>query len=371
MAPRIVALDIYPVRWPLKMKRRHGVGDIERSIPGVILRLTDSDGLVGWGEAAPWAVFSGTAEANAAVIEAYFRPVLLGAECGRITALMERLDHAVIGEAEAKAAIEMALFDLLGKRAGLPVHALLGGAVRDRIALSCSIANPDFAEDMAFADARFAEGVRLFKLKTGFLDPRADEARARRLRGRFGDALDLRIDYNQGLAPVDALRIVRRMEAFAPSFIEQPVPRDQRAALGAIAAAIDTPVMADESVFTPAEAIEMVRARFADCVAIKIMKSGGIARARAVAAIAGAAGIAAYGGTMFEGGIASAAGLHMVAATPNISLGAEFYTARFVMGVDVLTEPLRIVDGFSLVPQGPGLGIEVDEERLRSIVVAR
>ncbi len=353
------------------MKRRHGVGDIERTIPGVIVRLTDDDGLAGWGEAAPWAVFSGTAEANAAVIEAYFRPLLIGAECGRITAIMDRLGHAVVGEPEAKAAIEMALLDLLGKRANLPVHALLGGAVRDRIPLSVSIANPDFEEDLAFARARFAEGVRLFKLKTGFLgDARADERRAARLRAAFGDAMDLRIDYNQGLDPVDALRIVRRMEAFAPTFIEQPVPRDQRAALGAIAAAIDTPVMADESVFTPAEAIEMVRSRFADCVAIKIMKSGGILPARTVAAIAGAAGIAAYGGTMFEGGIASAAGLHMVAATPNISLGAEFYTARFVMGVDILSEPLAVTDGFSMVPAGPGLGIDIDEERLRAITVA-
>jgi len=161
------------------------------------------------------------------------------------------------------------------------------------------------------------------------------------------------------------------VEAFRPTFVEQPVKRDQRAAMAAITRAIDTPIMADESVFNPAEAVEMVRGEIADLVSIKIMKSGGIFRAREVAAIAEAAGITAYGGTMFEGGLAIAAGLHMVAATPNIALGAEFYTSTFVMGVDVLATPIRIEKGLTQVPTGPGLGVEIDEDAVRRISVAR
>ncbi|HJS33070.1 MAG TPA: enolase C-terminal domain-like protein, partial [Alphaproteobacteria bacterium] len=324
---RITALTVFVVRWPLKMKRRHGVGDIDRTMPGVIVRIVTDAGIVGWGEAAPWAVFTGTAEGNAQAIHVYFRPLLIGADPGSVTAIMEALDHAVVGHGEAKAAIEMALFDILGQRLGAPIHALLGGAVRDEVPLSVSIANPDFDEDMALARRLAGEGVGIFKVKTGFLDHAQDLHRMERLRAELPGHIDLRIDYNQGLAPWDALAKLRDMERFGPTFIEQPVPRDQRAAMGEIARALDTPIMADESVFSPHEAIELVRDRYADLVSVKIMKCGGILKAREIAAIAGAAGIAGYGGTMFEGGIAIAAGLHMVAATPNVSLGAEFYTS--------------------------------------------
>jgi muconate cycloisomerase len=123
-------------------------------------------------------------------------------------------------------------------------------------------------------------------------------------------------------------------------------------------------------VFTPAEAIRLVRERAADAVSIKVMKSGGILPARRIAEIAEAAGLAAYGGTMFEGGIALSAGMHLVAATRNISLGAEFYTATYVLEQDVLTTPVRQVDGKTQVPTGPGLGIEVDRAVLERYTVA-
>ena len=131
--------------------------------------------------------------------------------------------------------------------------------------------------------------------------------------------------------------------------------------------------MADESVFSPAEAIEMVRtAATADCVSIKIMKCRRASGAREeIAAIAEAAGIAGYGGTMYEGGVAITAGIHLVCATPNIALGAEFYTATHVLGVDILVQPVRLDDGASHLPAGPGLGIAVDEAALASITEQR
>ena len=365
---RITAVATHLVRWPLKMKRRHGVGDIEQSMPGVIVRIATDGGLVGWGEAAPWSVFTGTAEAAAAAIHTYLRPLLIGADPGAITPFLVAADHAVVGHPEAKAAVEMALLDIAGKRLGAPVAALLGGVCRPTVPLSVSIANPDFDEDLDLARRLTAEGVRLFKVKTGFAGHAEDLRRLERLRREF-PAIDLRVDYNQGLEPWEAAPKLRDVEAFKPTFIEQPVPRDQRAAMGSLAAAFDTPIMADESVFTPAEAIELARLRYADLVSVKIMKSGGILRARRVAEIAEAAGIAAYGGTMFEAGIASAAGLHLAAATPNIALGAEFYTSTYVMGVEVLRTPIEIRDGATIVPTGPGLGIAVDEDRLKSITV--
>ena len=365
---RITGVSTHLIRWPLKMKRRHGVGDIERAMPGVIVRISTNGGLVGWGEAAPWSVFTGTAEASAAAIQVYLRPLLLGADPTAITPFLVAADHAVVGHPEAKAAVEMALLDIAGKRLDVPVAALLGGICRATVPLSVSIANPDFDEDLDFAHRLAAEGVGIFKVKTGFAGHAEDLRRLERLRAEF-PAIDLRVDYNQGLEPWEAAAKLRDVESFKPSFIEQPVPRDQRAAMGSLAAAFDTPIMADESVFTPAEAIELARLRYADLVSVKIMKSGGILRARRVAEIAESSGIAAYGGTMFEGGIASAAGLHLAAATPNIALGAEFYTSTYVMGVEVLETPIEIRDGATIVPTGPGLGIAVDEDRVKSITV--
>lgn len=367
---RITDITVHLVNWPLRMKRRHGVGDIDVSMPGVILRIDTDGGITGWGEAAPWAVFTGTAEGNAAAVGRYLRPVLIGADPMRVASLLRAMDKAVTGHTEAKAAVEMALLDITGKRLRAPVWQLLGGLHRARVPLSVSIANPDFEEDLDFARGVIAShGVNIFKVKTGFTSHAEDMRRLSRLREVLPADADIRIDYNQGLDPWDAIRQLREMELFKPTFIEQPVKRHQRAAMAEITRALDTPIMADESVFDPIDAIELVRDRFADLVSVKIMKSGGIFRAREVAGIAEAAGITAYGGTMFEGGLAIAAGLHLVAATPNIALGAEFYTSTFVMGVEILRTPIRIEAGETIVPTGPGLGVEVDEDAVRRISI--
>ena len=367
---RITGVAVDVIRWPLRMQRRHGVGDVAEWLPGAILKLSTNTGICGWGEVAPWSVFTGTAEANASGIDRYLRPLLIGADPLNITALMRRIEAALVGHGEAKAAVEMALFDIAGRHLNRPVAQLLGGYYRTRVPLSVSLANPDFEADLRFAQRLIAEGVNIFKLKTGFASHADDLQRLERLRDALPAGVDLRVDYNQGLDPWEAVRRLKEVEAFRPTFIEQPVPRDQRAAMAAIARAIDTPIMADESVFSPAEAIAMVRGEFADLVSVKIMKSGGIVRAREIAEIAEAAGIAAYGGTMFEGGLAIAAGLHMVAATPNIALGAEFYTSTWVMGVEILKTPIVITNGEVEVPTGPGLGVEVDEAAVRDISTA-
>jgi muconate cycloisomerase len=367
---RITGMAVDLVRWPLKMQRRHGVGDIADAMPGAIVKISTDAGIVGWGEVSPWSVFTGTAEANAMGIHHYLRPLMVGADPLKISTLMRQVEKTLVGHSEGKAAIEMALLDIVGKHLCVPVAQLLGGCFRSHVPLSVSIANPDFEEDCAFAKRLVADGINIFKVKTGFSTHKNDLRRLERLRADLPASVDLRVDYNQGLDPWDAVRQLKDIEAFHPTFIEQPVKREQRAAMAAITRAIDTPIMADESVFTPAEAIDMARHAIADLVSVKIMKSGGICRAREIAAIAEAAGIAAYGGTMFEGGLAIAAGLHMVAATPNVSLGAEFYTSTWVMGVEILKTPIVIEKGATRVPTGAGLGVEVNEDMVRQISIA-
>jgi len=160
------------------------------------------------------------------------------------------------------------------------------------------------------------------------------------------------------------VRRIQDLEAFHPTFVEQPVKMHERAALAEITRAIATPIMADESVFDPREALLGAQTRIADIFALKIMKSGGIRRALEVAAIARAAGIEVYGGCMFETGIAHAAGAHLMAAVPDLLLGCEFYMSTYYAKEDTLTEPFPVRNGSVHVPTGPGLGVQVDPEKL-------
>src|SRR5580704_18439272 len=139
---RITGIAVDIVRWPLKMKRRHGVGDIEESMPGVIVKIATDAGIVGFGEAAPWSVFTGTAEANASGIHHYLRPLLIGADPRKIGSIMRQAEKTLVGHTEGKAAVEMALLDIAGKHFSAPVAQLLGGYYRSHVPLSVSIANP-------------------------------------------------------------------------------------------------------------------------------------------------------------------------------------------------------------------------------------
>jgi muconate cycloisomerase len=366
---RITAVTVHVTRIPVRIRRRHGSGDVEGAVQNAILRLDTDAGITGWGDAAPWAVFTGTIEAAVAALHVYLRPLLLGADAARIEALLEAADHAVVGQPEAKAAMEMALFDIVGQASGLPVAELLGGRCRDDIPLSFSVADPDFDRDLDTVKRLYGEGLRLFKMKTGFAGHAMDLKRMERFRKEIPADAELRIDYNQGMNAYDAIRQLRDVEAFKPTFIEQPVPGHQRAALGEITRALDTPILADESVFTPSDALEVASRRLADLVSIKIMKHGGMMAGRKVSAICEAAGIVCYGGDMFETGIAHLAGTHMIAATPNIALGCEFYQATYFLERDLLAEPFPVKNGRVVVPRTPGLGIRVDEERLRHYAI--
>ncbi|MBN8891515.1 MAG: cycloisomerase [Rhodospirillales bacterium] len=369
MTDHIDAIDLHLIESPIRSARSHGSGHVKMSVQRVIVRVRTQDGLAGWGEAAPWAPFGNVAAGTMAVLATTLRPALLGRDPAAITARAADCAAAIAGHPEAKVAIDMALWDIAGKRAGLPVHALLGGAVRETIPLSFSIANPDFAADLERARELFAQGHRILKVKTGYLPHAQDLKRLEALRANLPE-LDLRVDYNQGLAPMDAIRTLRDIEAFRPTFIEQPVPRGQEAALAAITAALDTPVLADESVYSPDEMLRAARERLADCVSIKLMKAGGYGPARAIDAIASAAGMPSYGGTLWEGGIAAAAGAHLLAALPNCTLGCEFYMPSYALVRDICPDPLLAGGGVVRVPQEVGLGVEVDEAELAALAVA-
>jgi muconate cycloisomerase len=365
-APILDRMRLFLVESPIKMARAQGVGAVRGSVKRVLIELTTRCGIIGWGEAAPWEVFTNTPESAFSALDVYLRPVVLGHPARRLRDLLAKMDRTLTGCTDAKAGIEMAVMDILGKAQGVSVADLLGGRVRDSIPLSFSIADPDFAADLQRMHAMVPAGNRLFKIKTGVKPHAEDMAHLEAIRDAFGDAVDLRLDYNQALEPFRGMTVLRDVDRFRPTFIEQPVPRRHLDAMAGFAAALDTPILADESCFDATDLLEVVRRQAADAISVKLMKCGGMLAAQRMMAIADTAGLPGYGGTLWEGGIALAAGTQMIAATPGISLGCEFYMPHHVLTEDVLETRIANRDGAVVVPDGPGLGISVTEASLRS-----
>ncbi len=365
---KIIAMDVWHLALPVNSRRDHGIGTVADKIEIVVVRLTAEGGETGYGEASPWSVFTGTPEANFAALDRYLRPHVVGKRLADFEGVMALAQKAVVHCTDGKAALEAAWLDLAGKILNKPVWGLLGDKCRDEIPLSCSLANPDFDQDVALAERLVNDGVRYVKLKTGFKEHAFDMMRLETLKRDF-PSLTVRVDYNQGLSVETAMKQVPEINALEPSFIEQPVAFHEYDAMARLRDRTDVPLLADESVFGPEDMHRAIREKICDGVSVKIMKSGGMVRGMQVAQIAEDAGLPAYGGDMFETGLAHLAGVHMIAVAPNISLGCEFYQATYYLEQDLLSAPFPIIDGMVQVPGGPGLGVDVNEELLKTFCV--
>ena len=358
---RVVRADI-PVRRPHKMS----FTTLE-TVNFVFVRAETSDRLVGWGEAAclggpTWSEES--AESVAATIERYLAPWLVGRDPIDVEALRLEMARRVQGNAFARAAVEMALWDLAGRSLGVPVYRLLGGRVRDRVPLSWSLAVADPQAEVAEARERIALGHRIFKIKTGAAPLPDDVERVRRLRAAVGPAVSLRVDANQGWDRPTALQAVRALEPCALDFVEQPVPRWDLEGLAFVAERAPMPIMADEACCTDHDALALARRGAVSIVSLKLTKSGGLLGSLAIARIAAAAGMGCYVGCMIETSLGTAAYLHLALAAAPVTWGCELFGPLLLQG-DVVREPVRYADGCILALDAPGLGVEVDESALK------
>lgn len=360
---RIVDMRVHCVSVPARAVHSHGSGDVS-GIHAVLCELITDSGLTGWGEASPWPVFTGTVEGNAAALHLHLRPHVVGRDPTLVEPILAEAERALVGHPEAKSALECALLDITGQIAGLPIAELLGGRHRDKMPLSFSVANPDFDAELDDLAEIWDSGVRIYKLKTGFADHAFDLMRLEKLRALYGDAIRLRIDYNQGLGARDAIRHIKDLEVFRPEFVEQPVLMHEREVLAEITRAVDVPIMADESVFNVNDAQRSAAMRIADIFSLKTAKSGGLRRCIEIAAIARAAGIDVYGGCMFETSIAHTAGAHLMGAIKDLSLGCEFYMSTYYAETDIAAEKFQVSGGFVHVPRTPGLGTSPDPDLL-------
>jgi muconate cycloisomerase len=288
------------------------------------------------------------------------------------------MDKVVKGHPYAKGAIDIACHDLAGKAQGVPVSTLLGGRLREGIELAHSLGIMDVDRCVAEAEQAVAEGARTIKCKTG-LDPERDVDLVRRLRETLGDGVKIRVDGNEGYRTVtEAIETTRRQEEHGIFLCEQPVAGAE--ALARVAEQIGVPVMADESAWTSHDILELHALRAAECFSCYVTKPGGLYRARQQAELAASLGLYHDIGGSIEMGIGNAANLHLGAAMLLATLPSVCPVTKpagtagpDVAGIyyldDVVTEPFRFEDGKVMVPTGPGLGVEVDVEKLSHYAV--
>jgi muconate cycloisomerase len=333
----------------------------------VIVRLRSSDGIEGIGEATTIGGLSYGEESPEGIkltIDTYLAPAIIGHDATNTNDAMLKLNKVARGNRFAKCAIETALLDAQGKRLGVPVSTLLGGAVRKTLPVLWTLASGDTQRDIEEAEMLLAERRHnTFKLKIGRRSVRDDVAHVSRIKAALGERAKVTVDVNQAWNEVDAALGIEALEAAGVDLIEQPTPREQRGALARLAARFIVPIMADEAVTGPEDALELVRGACADVFALKIAKSGGIYAMMRTAAIADAAGVSLYGGTMLEGSIGSIASAHGFAALPQLAWGTELF-GPLLLKDDIVTARPQYRDFDLHMPEGPGLGLHIDEEKL-------
>ena len=333
----------------------------------VIVRLRRSDGIEGIGEATSiggLAYGEQSPESTQLAIQSYLAPLLIGQDADNINAAMAQMAKQVQGQSYAKSALESALFDAMGKRRGLPVHALLGGAVRKSLPVLWTLASGDSGQDIEEAQGLIeARRHRVFKLKIGRGDPDANVAHVARIKKALGDSVLITVDVNQAWDEMTAQRAIAALEDAGVGLIEQPVARKHRRALARLAARFDVPIMADESINGPEDALELATEGAADVYALKISKAGGLLATQRTASIGDAAGVGLYGGTMLEGAVGSIASAHVFAVLPQLRWGTELFGPLLVKD-DIVTERPTYRDFELHLSDAPGFGLQIDEDKL-------
>lgn len=332
----------------------------------VIVRLFCSDGIEGLGEATTIGGLSYGAESPEGMqltIDTYLAPALLGRDAGAIHAAMHALDVVAYGNRFAKSALETALLDAQGKRLGVPVATLLGGAVTPTLPVLWTLASGDTAKDLAEAEELLAAGRHnTFKLKIGRQEPAADLAHVAAIRRALGSRGRITVDVNQAWDESGAKRSLAALQEMGVDLVEQPIARDNRRGLARLTRRFTMPVMADEALGSVADAFALAEMRAADVFSLKIAPAGGLYNVLKTAAVAEGAGISLYGGTMLEGTIGTVAAAHAFSTLRHLSWGTELF-GPLLLTDDIVQQRIDYRDGVMHLPPGAGLGLELDLEK--------
>lgn len=364
---KIAAIEAIPVCVPLKAGLTTRTAHGEHAVSTyVIVKVHTDEGITGLGEATVSALWSGeTAGGCVAAIRDLLAPALTGLDPRQITAIRARMDFLLKLNPFAKSAIEMALWDILGKAVGRPVYQLLGGKVREEVPIKMMIGAFDAPAATKLAELFLSWGVDKLKVKVG-LDPKGDIERVKAVRRAAGPDIPIGVDGNCGWTVATARRTIPLLDTCNLLFIEQPIPVDDPQAWCELRRVTTTPLMADESAFHARQAWQVATYRAVDIISVYPGKNGGISATVEAVHAAKAAGLTCCMGSNLELGIATAAMLHTAIALPGIR--SEEWPADIIGPLYhetcLLKEPLTLGPKAARVPEGPGLGVELDEKEL-------
>jgi len=380
---KIARIETIPIRVPIKpeLAIRSGRGGVHAESPFLLVKIHTDEGVVGLGEASCTPRWSGEDQTSAAhFIDKYFAPALVGQvveDVGRLNATFSAL---VAGNYFTKAAVEMALWDIVGKAQGKPVWQIISAdgtnphlshlvPCRSFVPTKWSVSGVEPAQAAEIARWALHQGFSKMKVKVG-IDPDGDVDRVRAVREAVGDRVELGVDANGGWkTPAVAIQTIHRLvEECGIYFAEQPVPAGDPADMAEVRRNAAVPIIADESVCTLADAKMLARAEACDVFSIYIGKAGGIAAACEIAKFAEAAGIKCTIGSNLELGVGSAAMIHLACGAPQID--ADAYPCDIIGPLfyddDILSEPLPIVGGSARLHDRPGLGVELNDAKVES-----
>jgi L-Ala-D/L-Glu epimerase len=359
---RIATIEPIVVEVPLAAPALgvHGTTVGQRS---VLVRVTTGDGAEGWGNVDPTPGYSLVTAADIRDAVARLATVLVDADPFNLHRALALMDGEEVASGfEAKAAIEMALLDLQGHTLDLPVHALLGGVLTREVTLNAWIGAVVPAQAVREAREWLRRGFTTAKIKIAGAGSEGVE-RVAAVRDAVGDRLALRVDSNESLTLEEAVPVIRRLEPYALTLVEQPIARTDVAGLARIRREIGVPLMADESVTGPASLIDIIRREAADIVKLKVMKQGGLLRTRQMIECAAAAGLRVVIGHGFGLTLSTLAEAAVAATSDAVLPGCEA-VGPLKMAGDVVRDPVDLGTGVIRLSDAPGLGARIDPDAL-------
>ncbi|MEC9488065.1 MAG: enolase C-terminal domain-like protein [Halanaerobium sp.] len=367
MSSRILEVKTRVIEVPLKDEWKISLYSASTRRHALVQVITE-DGIDGFGEASPSPAFMGeTADTIKLVVDQYLAPAIEGLEVNNIARIHREMNRAILGNSAAKSAVDIAVHDAMAKGLEIPLYQIIGGKYRESIPLTYVIGIKDDQQIYNELIKCIKQGFKVIKVKVG-REPERDIALVSRIHQIIeenGAEMKIRLDGNQGYDTRTAIRVINKLEERVEiEAIEQPINKKNLTGLKEIKTQIKCPLMLDETIFSPEDAINAIRMDVADVINLKIAKVGGIYQARKIAGMAEAAGMRCTVGSNLELGLGIAASLHFVASTPVVTYPSDFICGYFLHNDDLIETDFQeyIKDGYLQIPEGPGLGVKIKGE---------
>jgi L-alanine-DL-glutamate epimerase-like enolase superfamily enzyme len=361
---KIVRVEAIPVVLPLA-KPVVMAGERVESARNLMVRIEAADGALGWGEAGSAPLMTGELLGGMVeAIERHLAPCVVGADALDYAVLAQKCARALAHNASAKSALDMAIHDLAGRHLGKGIAGLYGGAQREELRPLYMLGNPRVADDIAEARRKMSEGYRFFKLKIGIKPPKEEGAAAAEIRNALGAEVALCADANMGLTFESACEFAAYAREAKLLFLEQPLSAEDFDGMARLARATTLPLNGDESIDSVRSLRELHRLGAIQGAGLKLIKLGGIGAAVRAMSVCAELGLhinlACKTG---ESSVAAAAVVQLASIAPNLDWGVSI--TQHYLAEDVVESPLKMENGKVRLPRGPGLGVEVDEAKVR------